>query len=193
MVMSIPVTHDVRSLVRDARAADFPAIQALAVAATEEFREAMGNDMFRSYLANVLDIEARAAEATVLVAELGRIVVGTVTLYGDANDEGMPVHFPPGTAGVRAMAVSPTTRNRGIGSVLVEEVLTRARSSGARRIALHTVACMNAARRLYERHGFQRAPISDYIANDFFASSRERPLEALASIFELQPDKVRNQ
>ena len=120
-----------------------------------------------------------------MVAERGGTIVGTITLYRDINLEGMPVLFPANTAGIRATAVSPTVRGEGIGSQLVETAIARARSFGASAIALHTAECMNAARRLYERHGFQREPERDYRANDYFSAGAGETLDALAFVLRL--------
>lgn len=174
--------------VREARPADFDAIRAIAAAANEEFRAAMGEGLYAGYLANVLDLDRRAQESMLLVAEQDGEIVGTITLYGDVNDEGIPARFPDRTAGIRATAVSPAARGRGIGSQLVTEALQRARASGAKAIALHTATCMSAAMRLYERHGFQRVGQYDFRANDFFAAGSGATLDALAFLMVLDAE-----
>ena len=174
-----------RTDIRDARPGDFEAIRVIAAAANEEFRLPMGDTLFEGYLANVLDVEDRARVAAVFVAVSGAEVVGTITVYRDINEEGMPASFPPGTAGIRATAVSPTVRGHGIGNELVIAAIARARSFGASSIALHTADCMEAAMRLYERHGFRRAPDRDYRANDYFADGAGVTLDALAFVLDL--------
>jgi ribosomal protein S18 acetylase RimI-like enzyme len=44
----------------------------------------------------------------------------------------------------------------------MQECVQRARHSGARALALHTADIKNAALRLYQRMGFQRAPELDF-------------------------------
>ena len=173
------------SAVREAIPGDVEAIREVASAANEEFRAPMGATLFAGYLANVLDVESRARDAVVLVAESGAGIVGTITVYRDINEEGMPTAFPPGTAGIRATAVSPTVRGQGIGTELVNAAIERARSLGSKTIALHTADCMEAAMRLYERHGFRRAPEHDFRANDFFGGGAGATLDALAFVLEL--------
>lgn len=175
-----------RTAIRNARPGDFEAIRVIAAAANEEFRSPMGDTLYAGYLANVLDVEHRAWDAIVLVAEHGTAIVGTITLYRDINDEGMPARFAAGTAGIRATAVSPTVRGRGIGSELVDAAIARARSFGVSAIALHTAGCMGAAMRLYERHGFRRAPDRDYRANDYFTAGAGETLDALAFVLDLE-------
>jgi ribosomal protein S18 acetylase RimI-like enzyme len=172
--------------IRDARPGDFDVIRSIAATANEEFRAPMGETLFDGYLANVLDVERRAHEATVLVAEQGTRILGTITLYRDINKEAMPVRFSAGTAGIRATAVDPAARGQGIGSDLVSAAIAASRAFGATAIALHTATCMAAAMRLYERHGFQRAPDHDYRANDYFSSGAGATLDALAFVLDLR-------
>ena len=112
----------------------------MASAANEEFRAPMGETLFAGYLANVLDVEVRARDATVLVADSRREVVGTITVYRDINEEGMPAAFPAGTAGIRATAVSPSVRGQGIGTELVNAAIDEGSFSGRDAIALHTAS-----------------------------------------------------
>lgn len=171
--------------VREAIPVEFDAIRRVASAANKEFRLPMGDVLFEGYLANVLDVASRARDGVVLVAVDGTEVVGTITVYRDINEEGMPVSFPAGTAGIRATAVSPTARGQGIGAELVNAAIAMARSFGANAIALHTASCMNAAMRLYERHGFERAPEHDFRANAFFAAEEGETLDALSFVLNL--------
>lgn len=174
-----------RTSVRVADSGDFKSIRDVASVANEEFRAPMGDLLFAGYLANVLDVESRARDAAVLVAESGSEIVGTITVYRDINEEGMPVAFSTGTAGIRATAVDPAVRGRGIGAELVNAAIAKARSFGANAIALHTADCMVDAMRLYERHGFQRVPEHDFRANDFFDARTGATLDALAFVLDL--------
>jgi len=178
-----------RAVIREAVPGDFGAIRAIATAANQEFRAQMGGSLYEGYLANVLDVEPRARHGTLFVAELDGDVAGTITLYRDIEAEGIPVRLPAGTAGIRATAVRPSARGHGVGSTLVETAISRARNLGAEAIALHTAHCMTAAVRLYERHGFMRAPDYDYLANDYFASGEGARLDALAFVLGLTPTK----
>ncbi|MFC6087329.1 bifunctional helix-turn-helix transcriptional regulator/GNAT family N-acetyltransferase [Sphaerisporangium aureirubrum] len=61
----------------------------------------------------------------------------------------------PRTAQLRLLLVEPSARGMGIGSRLVEECLTFARTTGHTRIVLMTVSALDSARRIYQRAGFQ--------------------------------------
>ena len=173
------------TVVRDATIDDLDAIRAVAAAANAEFAAAMGDRLFAGYLANVLDVESRLRDGTVLVAEHGGSIVGTITLFANIHDEGMPVRMPDGTAGIRATAVDPAARGHGVGGTLVATAIDLARAARASSLALHTAPVMRDARRLYERHGFLRRPEYDWVANAFFDAIDGERLDALAFVLDL--------
>ena len=64
-------------------------------------------------------------------------------------------------ADVMTVAVVPDCRGRGLGDVLVGELVRRAQESGAGSVMLEVRADNRPARQLYERHGFvPTAPMS---------------------------------
>ncbi|OBA96991.1 MarR family transcriptional regulator [Mycobacteriaceae bacterium 1482268.1] len=90
------------------------------------------------------------------IAELDGERVGCV--FCTASEE-------PGTAQLRLLLVEPQARGAGVGTRLVDECLRFARRSGYRRITLWTNDVLTAARRIYQRAGFQldrREPHSSF-------------------------------
>ena len=57
---------------------------------------------------------------------------------------------------------APIRRGRGIGRLLTEECIRRARAAACPAIGLHTTELMAVARAMYERMGFVRAPERDF-------------------------------
>jgi len=53
------------------------------------------------------------------------------------------------------MVVAPSTRNAGIGSMLIERAIAFAKQNGCKRITLLTDLSNEAAQRFYARHGFE--------------------------------------
>jgi ribosomal protein S18 acetylase RimI-like enzyme len=67
-----------------------------------------------------------------------------------------------GEAELHLLCVRQETRGHGIGSVLVDGAVRAAQTNGASRMILWTQPSMTAARRLYEKHGFERVPPLDF-------------------------------
>lgn len=170
-----------RIVVREAQEAELEHVVNILRAANEEFESVLPEDFYRAYLANVLDVRSRLADAQLLVAELGesRGIGGAITLYPDASREGWG--WPPRWAGIRAVAVEPSKRGLGIGRRLAEVCIERARGLAAPTICLHTAPFMQAAIRMYESVGFRRAAEYDGDAAEMVAPTAIEPrIPALA-------------
>lgn len=175
----------IETLVRPMAAADIPAVREVLAAANRQFEDLVAPPIFRAYLADVLDIESRLGLGQAFVAEHDGRIVGTITYYRDANDEGIGPRVAPGTAGIRAVAIHPDARGLGLARRLAETAIGRARADGKRAIVLHTWREMTAAIALYERLGFRRAPGLDAETRDFFATGVAEDIPALAFRMEL--------
>lgn len=145
-----------RVLVRPARVEDLPDVARVTVDAY------VGDGLVpadHSYVDELRDVHGRAAHATLLVAEDGGAVVGTVTVArpGTAFAEIAEPH----EAELRMVAVDPSARRRGVGEALVRAGLDVATAAGAQSVALTTLDTMHSAHRLYERLGFRRDPRRD--------------------------------
>jgi ribosomal protein S18 acetylase RimI-like enzyme len=115
------------------------------------------------YLGEVLDARGRARLCPVLVAvdEATGEVLGSVS-YVPGRDNPLAEIEREGEAGFRMLGVAPTAQRRGIGEALVRACIERARADGRQGVAICTELDMHAARRLYERLGFRRAPDRDF-------------------------------
>ena len=94
-------------------------------------------------------------------AELaGRPRRSYVVLDGGGGIEGYAgVDLGGDVADVMTVAVVPGWRGRGLGDLLVGELVRRAGKSGAGSVMLEVRADNGPARRLYERHGFEEVSV----------------------------------
>ena len=141
--------------------------------------EALPGAVLGEYADELRDVASRAAVVDVLVAvdDDGALVGGVTYVpglgpYAEFGDED--------AAGIRMLAVDPEHQRRGVGRILTEVCMQRARESGRARIVLHSTPWMPAAHRLYESLGFVRAPERDesYPEVDLVAFVLELPAPA---------------
>src|SRR5881392_2697976 len=135
-------------LIRDALKPDLGSVVSVLRAANAEFETVLPAPFYRAYLANVLDVGGRLGISQLLVAEHHERIVGAVTLYPNASDEGWG--WPPHWTGIKAVGVEPSARGLGIGRRLAQECVDRSAALGAEAVCLHTASFMQAAIALYE-------------------------------------------
>lgn len=111
------------------------------------------------------DVARRAEASCVIVAATpaGELLGGVTYVSGPGDPYSEELR--EGEAGIRMLAVDPAHQGRGVGRVLTEWCLARARAraDGRQRMVLHTGAWMPAAVRLYEGMGFVRVPELDFV------------------------------
>ena len=144
--------------VRGAGPGDRDAIRAVTLSAYQEYAASIPG-RWEGYRQNIIATLAAAAPGTQIVALDVDRVVGAVLLYPAGAAMGVPGGAPMTLTWpeVRLLAVAPSARGRGVGAALMNECIHRARSAPATALTLHTTDLMQAAMRLYERLGFERA------------------------------------
>ena len=149
-------------VVRDARPDELPAIAALTLAAYAEYAVLMEPGAWRGLDGAVRGALAAGGVAERIVAERDGRLVGSVMLFPAAADAYGDLASAARWPELRLLAVAPEARAAGVGRLLVDECIRRARAAGASALGLHTSASMRAARALYLRMGFVRVPEDDF-------------------------------
>lgn len=140
------------AVIRPGRPAERSGVQAVVRDAYREFEPLLAPEHWQRMTSNLAVVVDRAAEHQLLVAELDGKLAGTVTyLRPDHPDY---EHVPQDWAVIRALAVAPAARGRGVGAALTRECLRRASADAAPVVGLHTAEMMIVARSMYERMGF---------------------------------------
>jgi ribosomal protein S18 acetylase RimI-like enzyme len=169
--------------VRNAREDERPAIEEMVIAAYEQFTIELSPPIWNFYKANIERTMEAAGIDQILVAtsavpvggtggdnrteggfpppwgegsKSSSSILGSVLLYENAED------YLPEWWSVRLLAVSPDARGQGIGRLLMEECMRRAREGGGKVLGLHTTDMMAVAQGMYERMGFKRVPELDF-------------------------------
>lgn len=145
--------------VRRAGAAELDEVEKLVKTAYREFQPLMPAAAWDRWMDNISET-LHGPEGVVLVAEDRGRIEGAVKFYPDAS-QAHQGQWPAGTASIRLLAVAPAHRGRGYGRLLTQACLELARELSLPTIFLYTGTFMAAARQLYEKLGFKRAPEFD--------------------------------
>jgi ribosomal protein S18 acetylase RimI-like enzyme len=140
--------------IREASTQDFAVITSLSIRAYQEYSQALTPEHWHTMQTGLSGIAKHAQQAKPLVAELEGKLIGSVVYYapGTSNSQ----IFQPEWASLRLLAVSPEHRGRGIGKLLSQKCINRAKTDKADVIGLHTSELMTKARRMYEKLGFRQ-------------------------------------
>jgi len=152
-------------IVRPARPAEFARIGEITVAAYSAI-EITGNPVVDGYMDVLRDVASRARDAEVLVAaDTADRVLGAVTLVLDAESP-LAEYDEPGTVSFRMLAVAPESQGKGVGKLLANHCIARARDIGAHAVLIHSRDTMIKARDIYAKMGFVRHPEIDFEVED---------------------------
>lgn len=154
--------------VREARTDELEEVSRVMSAAYEEYMPGTvePGSPWEEYRKEVADVWSRLGGAELIVAEDDGKILGAVTFYREGSGQGYDASFPPRWSGIRLLAVDPAARGRGLGKLLTEECIRRARELGAVAVGLHTTKWMAIAQGMYERMGFRRVPEHDFHPTD---------------------------
>jgi len=145
--------------IREASQDELKEIESLVKAAYREFQPLMPEVAWRRWMENIGEA-MHAPEGMVLVLEHRGRIEAAVKFYPDAS-QAHQGQWPAGAGSIRMLAVRPGSRGQGHGRRLTQACLHRARELKIDTIFLYTGTFMTAARRLYEKLGFKRAPEFD--------------------------------
>ncbi len=149
--------------IRDARPSDRAAIRDLTLAAYQEYAEPLGTS-WEGYKDGMLRTLENIKPAQQIVVDDHGEIVATVLLYpADTiftapSGSSVAAPFPE----IRLLAVSPSRRGRGLGTLLIREAIERAKAWQAKAVMLHTVSIMSHLTEMYERMGFVPFPKFDF-------------------------------
>jgi N-acetylglutamate synthase-like GNAT family acetyltransferase len=130
--------------VRQATAADAPAISAILHEAFSEYRRLYTDAGFAATAISAEHMQQRLTEGPVWVALVGDTMVGTAAVLEKGPDWY-----------IRGMAVIPAARGHHIGEILLVRIEERAQENHVRRLFLSTTPFLHRAIRLYEKCGFR--------------------------------------
>lgn len=156
-----------KMMIRGARTEDADQVRSILTASYRQYDKHFPADVWEPYLVEVANLESRSQVCELFVAENAGSVVGCVSYYPPAAAFAYAGHelaqpWPRDWAAIRLLAVEASSRGSGVGRILTETCIARAREQGASAVGLHTAQVMTAARTIYKRMGFERVPEFDF-------------------------------
>jgi GNAT superfamily N-acetyltransferase len=136
---------------RDFQPTDIGAVNALGVAAFEQF--ASQYEDWPGFRAKIACMSSLAEAGEIIVAASGETVVGAVAYLGPQAPKSS--FFPSTWAVMRMLVVCPESRGKGIGRALANACIAKAQRDGADVFGLHTSAIMSVALPMYRSMGFE--------------------------------------
>lgn len=147
-------------VLREAHVDEWPAVGELTHAA---YAALFGREDLGWYGEELRDVAGRAGHGRIVVAERDGALVGAVSYLDDYGADPAMVDLDvAGTPGFRVLAVPPEARGLGVGRLLTEWCIERARASGAASMVIHTTDYMDVAQAMYRRMGFERDERLDF-------------------------------
>src|SRR5690606_16486933 len=136
---------------RDFQPTDIDAVNALGVAAFEQFASHYKD--WLSFRTKIACMSSLAETGEIIVAASGATVVGPVAYLGPIAPKS--TFFPSSWAVMRMLVVCPKYRGRGIGRALANACVAKAKRDGAEVFGLHTSPIMSVALPMYQSMGFE--------------------------------------
>ena len=138
---------------RDYESADAENLNRIAVSAFDQFRDHYED--WPAMLAGLSKTSALSASSEIIIAELEDQFAGAVAYFGPNSQKAS--FFDQRWPIIRMLVVDPAFRGKGIGRVLSNECIARAKRDGSPVIALHTSPIMSIALPMYMKMGFVKA------------------------------------
>ncbi|WP_341837816.1 GNAT family N-acetyltransferase [Chitinophaga pollutisoli] len=156
--------------VRNARTTEVSAIGQLMIqvySALEGFPGISEQPAYYAMLANVGELASRPG-AELIVALSGERLAGAVVYFNDIQfyGSGGTATQEKEAAGFRLLAVHPNFRKQGIGRLLAETCIARARQARRNQVIIHSTRSMRTAWGMYQRMGFLRSEDLDFLQGE---------------------------
>lgn len=167
--------------VRNAQPSEFAEIGKLMVQAysqLEGFPKESEQPNYYRMLANVGELTAKPQTEILVAISADARIAGAVVYFGDMK------HYGSGgtatqeqhAAGFRLLAVDPSARGQGVGKLLTNACIDKARAQKLRQVIIHTTMAMQTAWKMYEGIGFKRSQDLDFMQGELAVFGFRLPL-----------------
>ena len=157
--------------VRNAKPHEFRAIGKLMVdvySRLEGFPKESEQPNYYKMLANVGELTTKRETELLVAVSSADEIAGAVVFFGDMKyyGSGGTATKEQNAAGFRLLAVCHTMRGQGIGKLLTQECIRKAKEKKLHQIIIHTTTAMQTAWKMYENIGFKRSSDLDFLQGE---------------------------
>lgn len=157
--------------VRDATLAEFSKIGELMVevySKLEGFPDKEEQPDYYKLLANIGSLTENPKTRLLIAISSGGDIGGGVVYFGDMKyyGSGGIATKEKDSAGFRLLAVDPSTRGKGIGTLLTKACIQIAKDEKQNQMIIHSTKAMQIAWKMYESMGFKRSEELDFMQGE---------------------------
>jgi len=158
-------------IVRNAKPGEFEEIGKLMVkvySLLEGFPKESEQPDYYKTLANIGEFTNKPGTELLVAVSPDDKIAGGVVYFSDMKHYGSggTATKEQDAAGFRLLAVDPLTRGKGIGKLLVNECIRKAKDKNFSQVIIHSTEAMKTARKMYENIGFKRSEDLDFMQGE---------------------------
>lgn len=157
--------------IRNAKPEEFLEIGKLMVqvySQLEGFPKEADQPNYYKMLTNVGELTNKPETEILVAVSSEDKIAGAVVYFGDMKHYGSggTATHEQNAAGFRLLAVDHTTRGQGVGKLLTNSCIRKAKDKKLRHLIIHTTMAMQTAWKMYESLGFKRSEDLDFMQGE---------------------------
>jgi GNAT superfamily N-acetyltransferase len=157
--------------IRNAKPTEFAEIGKLMVRVYSQldgFPKESEQPNYYKMLAQVGELTNNPATELLAAISSDNKIAGAVVYFSDMKyyGSGGSATKEQNASGFRLLAVDPSSRGEGIGKLLANECIRKAKDKKHRQVIIHTTMAMQTAWRMYENLGFKRSEDLDFMQGE---------------------------
>jgi GNAT superfamily N-acetyltransferase len=158
-------------LVRNAKPDEFEEIGKLMVqvySQLEGFPKETEQPDYYKMLANIGELTKNPETVLLVAVSPENKIAGAVVYFGDMKQYGSggTATHEKNASGFRLLAVHPSARRHGIGKLLTNACIRKAKAENSGQMIIHTTMAMQTAWKMYESLGFKRSEDLDFMQGE---------------------------
>jgi GNAT superfamily N-acetyltransferase len=159
-------------IIRNANTKEFAAVGKLLVevySQLEGFPKESEQPEYYKLLHNIGEFTNKPNTELIVVISPTDKIVAAVVFFSDMQyyGSGGTATQEKNSAGFRLLAVDPSARGQGLGKLLTNECIRRAKERNLSQVIIHTTKAMQQAWKMYEGIGFKRSEDLDFLQQGF--------------------------